>query len=114
MLNHTFEETSLTYHIDVSQYLGKTQIEQKRFFSQFCFHHSKNNITIQICIDKSIKTLHDIFDKMSGVSEHFLLNLLEFLILYLYALLELKLGSFVYLFDLLDNDFYCQDSHQLI
>ena len=72
MLNHTFEETSLTYHIDVSQYLRKTQIEQKRFFSQFCFHHSKNNITIQICIDKSIKTLHDIFDKMSGVSEDFL------------------------------------------
>ena len=51
---------------------------------------------------------------MSGVSEDFLWNLLEFPILYLYALLQLKLGNFVYIFDLSDNDFYCQDSHQLI
>ena len=73
--------------------LEKQKMNKKDYFSQFCFHHSKNNITIQICIDKSIKTLHDMFDKMSGVSEDLLENLFEFSILFFLCFIALEIGK---------------------
>ena len=76
--SHLSRKHSLTYHIYASQSLRTTkQLDYEEIFSLFYFYHSNSKITIQIWIDKSIKTLHDIFDSMSGLSWDFLKVLSE-------------------------------------
>ena len=62
----------------LSHILSHNLLEQQNiwtksnFFRSFYFYHSNSKITIQIWIDKSIKTLHDILDSMSDLSWDFL------------------------------------------